>query len=611
MSLLAPAALGLLTLSVPLVVLYMLKSRRRRVEVPSVALWRAEEQNVSAALPWQRLTITAALILQLIALSLFALLLARPFFREETLLGPHTVMVIDTSGSMGMAGRLDAAKARAVALAADASETQLVSVVEAGPRPRVLVAFSRDPEAVISAVESLRPTGGTEDLSGAVRLARGLTSPDRPTSLLLLTDGGFENVLDEPVADATHVRFDALDDNVAVTAFGTGVPGEGGPRVFLEVTSFSNRPESVTAAITVDELRVGSLEFDLDPAESAREILPIDAGPGQAVEVTLIDHVDANPLDDRSALILSGGTDLAATVLGAGSPFLDALLDSVDGIRPAVGVAPDIVVFDGGDASIIDRPAWVIAPETPPPGVEIQGRLDNPVVTFQRPSEPILEGLDFSELVVGEAQIPLGAGWLTLVGAGDVPLIMLGEVNGHRVVYFTFDLVRSNLPVQVTFPILGARILDWLGGSRVATVATAAAGTALPLSTPPGGTARITFPDATERTLGPEILQLTDTMLPGVYRVIYEDADGTPAGSAIAARQFAVAESPGASRSVLTSGAAATTAEEGTLVREWAPWILPALLVLVLSEWWVAYGRPRPRRADEAAGDRGRVGAAP
>ena len=268
-------------------------------------------------------------------------------------------------------------------------------------------------------------------------------------------------------------------------------------------------------------------------------------------------------------------------------------------------------MFDGGDASIVDRPAWIIAPETPPPGLEIQGRLDNPVVTFQRPSEPILEGLDFSDLVVAEAQIPLGAGWLTLVGAGDVPLIMLGDVNGHRVVYFTFDLVRSNLPVQVTFPVLGARILDWLGGSRVATVATASAGTGLPLATPQGGTARITMPDGTERRIGAEVLQFTDTMLPGVYRVIYEDADGAPAGSVVAARQFVAAESPGASRAVLTTGAAATTAEEGTLLREWAPWILALLLLVVLIEWWVAYGRPRPRRAVEVAGDRPRVGAAP
>jgi len=610
MSFLAPSALALLSLAIPLVVLYMLRSRRRRVEVPSVKLWAAEEENVSAALPWQRLTITAALLMQLLALALFAFLLARPFFREETLLGPHTVMIIDTSGSMATAGRLDAAKARATALAVDASDAQLVSVVEAGPRPRVLVAFSRDPEAVRNAIGSLEAGGGTEDLPGALRLARGLTSPDRPTTVLLLTDGGFENVLDEPIADATHVRFDAIDDNVAITAFGTGVAGEGGPRVFIELSSFSNRPESVTVEMTVDGLRIGTVDFDLDAGESAREIVPVDAGPGQAVEVRLLDHEDANPLDDRSALILSGGADLSATVLGEGSPFLDALLRSVEGIRPAIGEAPDIVIFDGGNASIIDRPAWVIAPAEPPPGLTIEGRLDNPVVTFQRSSEPILDGLDFSELAIGEAQIPVGAGWLTLVGAGDVPLVMLGEVNGHRVVYFTFDLVRSNLPVQVTFPILGARILDWLGGSRVATVATGAAGTPLPLSIPVGGTARIAMPDGSVRDVGSEVLAFTDTTSPGVYEVSYLNAAGESAGSAIAARQFVSVESPGPNRAILTTGAAATTADEGTLLREWAPLILAALLVIVLIEWWVAYGRPMPGQHARDRRDGTQVGAA-
>jgi hypothetical protein len=599
MSLLAPAALGLISLAIPLVVLYMLRSRRRRVDVPSVALWAAEEQNVSAALPWQRLTITAALILQLLALVLFAILLSRPFFREETLLGPHTVMVIDTSGSMAMAGRLDAAKARADALAGDASEAQLISVVEAGPRPRVLVAFSRDPEAVRTAVASLEAGGGSEDLAGALRLARGLTTPDRPTTVLFLTDGGFENVLEEPVADATHVRFDAVDDNVAITAFGTGVVGEGGPRVFVEITSFSNRPESGTAELTVDGLRAATIEYELDAGASTREIVPIDAGPGQEVEVRLVETADANSLDDRSALILSGGADLSATVLGEGSPFLDALLGSVEGIRPAVGEPPDIVVYDGGDASLVDRPSWIIDPAVPPPGLTIEGRIDNPVVTFQRPSEPILDGLDFSDLVVGEAQIPVGAGWLTLVGAGDVPLIMLGEVNGHRVVYFTFDLVRSNLPVQVTFPILGARILDWLGGSRISTVATAAAGTPLPLATPVGGSASIVFPDGTERTIGSDVITFTDTTEPGLYAVQYLDAEGAAAGSVVAARQFVSAESAGSSRSILTTGRAATTPEEGTLLREWGPTILVVLLIVVLIEWWVAYGRPRPGRTVE------------
>ena len=105
MNFLVPSALALFSLAVPLVVLYMLRSRRQRFEVPSVLLWAGEEQFVSAALPWQRLKITGALLLQLLALLAFAVVLGRPFYREQTLLGPHTVMLIDSSGSMAGAGR--------------------------------------------------------------------------------------------------------------------------------------------------------------------------------------------------------------------------------------------------------------------------------------------------------------------------------------------------------------------------------------------------------------------------------------------------------------------------------------------------------------------------
>jgi hypothetical protein len=596
MSFLAPAALGLISLAIPLVVLYMLRSRRRRLEVPSVRMWEDEEQFVSAALPWQRLKITAALLLQLLALIAFAVLLARPFFREETLLGPHTVLVMDTSGSMAMAGRLDAARDEARRLAADASADQLVSVVEAGSRPRVLVAFSRDPEAIRAAVDGLQAGGGVQDLAGALRLARGLATPDRPTSLLVMSDGGLDGELEEPISGARHLTFDAVDDNVAITGFGTGVPGEGGARVFLEVSSFSNRREVVTAELRVDGLRVATVDVDLEPGARQQEIVALDAGPGQTVEVELVEHEDALALDDRSAIVLGGGTDLAVTVVGESSPFLAALVAALEGIRPAAGEPPDVAIIDGASAADVDRPAWLIAPDPPPPGVRITGRLDNPVVTFQRSAEPLLDGLDLSELAIAEADIIEAAGWLPLVSAGDVPLVLLGEVGGHRTVYFTFDLVRSNLPVQVSFPILGARILEYLGGSRVATAATAAAGTAIPLAPPPGAVATVAGPDGSVRTLAEGVVAFDATDRPGVYTIEYTSDDGTVVGSVVAARQFVASESPGPSRLIITSAGEDVASEETSLLREWGPAILAGLLTLVLLEWWVAYGRPLPRR---------------
>lgn len=596
MNFLAPAALAALALSIPLVVLYMLRSRRRRLEVPSVRLWEGEEEYVSASIPWQRLKITGALLLQLLAIAAFAFLLARPFFREETLLGPHTVLVIDTSGSMGMAGRLEAAKNQAIELAADADEEQLISVVEAGSRAKVLVAFSRDPVAITEAVEGIAAGGGTSDLGGAVRLARGLATPDRPTRTLLLTDGGVGGELDEPLVDTRHLSFDGLADNIGIAAFGTTGTGQGGTRMFLEIASFSGNREEVTAELTVDGLSAGTVTAALEPGGRAREVIPVDAGPGQVVAVRLLDHTDGLPLDDSATVVLQGGVDLSTAVIGEGSRFLDALLDSIPGVRRAAGEPPEIVVLDRTDASLVDRPAWIIAPTKPPAGLTVLGRLENPVVTYQRPGEPILEGLDFSDLSIAEAQIVDSFGWLPLMSAGDVPLIMMGDVDGQRVIYFTFALNRSNLPVQVSFPILGARIVEWLAGSQAAVAATAPAGTPIDLAGPAGTTPRVIRPDGTTVDLPTGTLRYEETAVPGAYRVEFRDPQGEVVSTLATARLFVTSESSGPARTIATVVETEADAGEVSLLREWAPLITALLLAIVLLEWWVAYGRPIPFR---------------
>ncbi len=261
-----------------------------------------------------------------------------------------------------------------------------------------------------------------------------------------------------------------------------------------------------------------------------------------------------------------------------------------------------MIIVDGGDAGIVDRPAWLVAPQVPPAGVTITGRLEQPIITYQRPGEPILEGLDLSDIAIAEADIVEAPGWLPLVRAGEVPIVLLGEVDGHRSIYFTFDLARSNLPVQVTFPILGARVLDWLGGSRVAATSTAPAGTPIGLAPPAGGSAVITTPGGESATVGAEFTTFTATETPGIYTVEYIDSAGSVVGSALAARQFVATEAMGDSRQISTTLDESAAGAEGSLLREWAPQILAALLAIILIEWWVAFGRPRPRFRRSDAG---------
>jgi Ca-activated chloride channel family protein len=206
----------------------------------------------------------------------------------------------------------------------------------------------------------------------------------------------------------------------------------------------------------------------------------------------------------------------------------------------------------------------------------------------------MLADVDLSNLVIAEADIVDAPGWLPLVKAGDVPLVLLGEAEGHRAVYFTFDLTESNLPVQVSYPILGARILRYLGGQDLASQLPGPAGQPIALAPPPGYTTLVTTPSGVTRELPATVGLFDDTTTPGIYRVIYKSDTGEVRPGLTVVRQFVAAESAGASRSIATEPLALAAADSTAVVSEWTWLLLPVLLGLMLIEWWVGHGAPRP-----------------
>lgn len=593
MRFLVPAALGLAALAGPLVVLYMLRSKRRTQPVASTLLWRQVGEPVSSAVPWRPLKFTTLLLLQLLILVLFVLSLARPFAAEATVLGPHTVFVLDTSGSMAMADRFEQARQAALNMAMDVSDANLASVVEAGPDPRVLVAFSGDGEAVAEAIRSLRPGGGVEDMSTAVRLARGLAAPDRATTVVIFSDGGQVPLSEEPVIGATHLIFDDRAANLAISGFDAEPSAEGAARVFIQVQNHGPDDRDVTVSFEVDELPGGSVDMTVPGLDVSRQVVPVAAGPGSTLTARLTGTSDALPLDDQADLVIGGGAARTVAVSGQGSPYLTALLGSTPGIvlidEPA---GADLHIVDGGPLPEIDRPTWLLRTESTPEGLELQGLERNLAVTFSRPGDPVLDGVDLSEVVIAEAQATESITWLPLASSGSTPLILLGEVNGHRVVYTTFDLVHSNLPVQVAFPILGANLLQWLGGGEAGSVSTEPAGAPISLVTPTGSRARVTLPGGELREVASDAGSFLDTDQPGIYRVEYVDESGTVTPGQVAVRRFVTTESSGPAREISVAAGPGGEGEEAFLIREWAPWVIAAALALMAFEWWVAHQRP-------------------
>jgi hypothetical protein len=182
------------------------------------------------------------------------------------------------------------------------------------------------------------------------------------------------------------------------------------------------------------------------------------------------------------------------------------------------------------------------------------------------------------------------------------PLLLAGELNGHRIAILPFRLQESDLPLQIAFPVLMANITAWLNPGRAFD-----AGDGFlpgdPISLSPGaGTSAIAIrkPDNSVWTteVGEEAPVFTGADLLGLYEVNLRDAGGErPAGS-FAVNLFTQSESAVQPADSIQVGQkiVQSTEQEKVGQRELWPWLVAMAFMVLLVEWWVYYrGARLPR----------------
>jgi hypothetical protein len=619
----APLAFALAALAAPIIVLYMLRSRRARTPVSSTMLWDIGQRNVSASAPWQPLRFSWLLFLQLLALLLVVLAVARPARPTSVPLADHTVLIVDTSASM-QAGdhgrtRLESAKRAALRAVGQLAPGKLMSVVDAGPRARVVLTGSSDRRSLVEAISSLHATDGSTDASGAFALGQSLEEPDTPTILHFYSDGGVR-AEDRAVAPGilAHIPIGSPEGNVGVTRLSVA-PRGGGWDAFVRLVNTGTLAADASLVLEADGQRVDVQAVRLDP-QAARDVtltIPrttatrivarlenIRAGSDVTGDVAA-DDIDALSVDDRAYAVLDRGAATRVLLVTPGNVFIESLLKSIPGavVTTSAKAVPargyTLVIYDRVDPPAkLDASALVIAAPHGAPGVTVAGSVARPIVSFVQPRDEIVSHVDLSRVAIRSAQKISAPDARTLVAAGDDPLLVVGVPNGRRLAYLGFDLRESNLPVQVAFPLLFGNLTTWLSQGEGPNRATLVAGDPLPLRVPghadrlvvetPGGgsitraTARAAF-DETEHA--------------GFYRVRYFSASDE-----IGQETFAV-NVPSLESSLTPRPITGKLAERGgamtrlTGLRAFGPGILAFGLLVLLLEWWVAHGRPRRRFA--------------
>ena len=505
MSLSAPLGLLAAAFVAPLVVWYLLRARRPRVDVSSTWLWREDDGSVTAALPWQRFRGDVTFWLVLLAILVAAVALARPALPTRTVLGDHTILLMDSSASMLAVEdgptRLELARREAERLVEGVGPGQLVSVVEAGPRARVLLSASADANAVRRALGQVDLSEAAADLGDAFTLAAALQRPGQDTVVHLLTDGELPAEHAASAPDGLRVTsVGSATDNLAVTRLQAVTTTTGRASAFVEVRNFGQTPADALVDLRVDGVTVDTEQVSL-PARGSQTVLsdvavvPAQQADHAVLTATLVtEDGDALALDDTAAVVVTGATALRVLVAGPGNVFIESALAAAGAeVRTAPTVPDelagiDLLVVDGVDGPARPPvPTLYVAPTSTAAGIEQLQEVERPVVTFQAPEAALLADVDLSSIAIAAARPAEAPGFEALVAGPDGVLVAAGRVDGRRVLHVGFDLRDSNLPLDVAWPVLVGNVLTELAGADAR--APAVVGAEVDLQPPPGATA--------------------------------------------------------------------------------------------------------------------------
>ncbi|MCL6640331.1 MAG: BatA domain-containing protein, partial [Candidatus Rokubacteria bacterium] len=463
----APAALWWLLLVPLIVLLYMLRARRQVQPVPSTLLWERATRDLIARLPVRRLERSLLLLLQVIAVALVALALARPSVALPGLAGDAVVLVVQAGVSMQATdeapSRLAAAQAAARAMLGRLGSRQAAAVVVAGRRPVLAHDFSTDRGALAATIAGLRASDARSAADAAVALARELRADGRPARVHLFGD--------HPPAtpDVVWHRVGRGAPNAAITRVALRA-ASAGTHLLVRVEAFGGEGPPRRLTVSAGGRTLAARAVRLTPGASVAEVFDLPAVEGELV--VRLEGRDALAADDRAVLLAGRAGRPRVLVVGAPNPPLDAALAAVptggvtraDRLAPAEWARADLIVLDGLQPLMLPPGAYLLLGtlgENLPAAVE--GTARDQVVRRTAATHPVTRLADLRGVRVASAVI-LRPRAGTVLAEGDVPLAWAYEGHGLRVVVLPFLLEQSDLALHPGFPVMVANAVAWLAG---------------------------------------------------------------------------------------------------------------------------------------------------
>jgi len=605
-------------MAIPIILLYMLRLRRREVTISSTFLWRQVLQDAEANTPWQRLRRNILLLLQLLILAFLVFALARPYLTVPTVSTGQITLLLDASASMnatdvsGGITRFESAKRLAGNIINTLPEGDTMTIIRVAQIPEVLIATSTDKNQLRTALAEAQPSIAQSDWDSALSLAAGKSAVINQT-LVIIGDGGLPENISLEGLDATvrYLPVGESSENVGISALATRRLVNNPPELFAQITNYGFREARMILTLWVDGERFTSRTVQI-PAKSNLPFIATLPDAFVTVYATISQSVNATTDDylavDNTAYTVSGASSQRRVLLvTSGNLYIEQVLRSLPNVQTvrtdgATGIPADydLYIFDGimpdvlpeGDLFFVNPPNGNVYFSL---GAENE-TTEAPILLL--PNDPRLRYVDVSQLHLLKFREVVNINWATpLLAVAGGAILYAGETDGRQVAIMPFDLRESDLPLQISYPVLMANLLEWFTPRTALTlVDSAQVGDVIPV-TPPlsADTIRITAPNESN----PQTIQITsptvvfaNTLTTGIYRLELLEGGDVVGDQPFAVNLFSQQESditPVPVEEFAIAGTTLLTTEQEEIGQQelWGVFALLALLFLLIE--WITY----------------------
>lgn len=479
-----PFSFFLLLGAIPLIVLLnTLGPKGHKVSTTTLFLWeRVLKKRPMGKRFGRLLKKNLLLILQILIALILIAALADPWLLHQGGIKGDIVAVVDLSASMkakALSGsRFEAARKELLSLIDAIPTDQRMMVIGAGPTPRVLSPFTADKKRLKNLASTVQPTDAPAQVKEAILFAHSFLKRGSHDRVIVFSDGAFDGANQLPWG-SPHLRLVGIDGknhNVGITGFDLRrLPAR--PlryEIMVSVRNFSSR--SVRAPL---DLKIGGRSWTKEqlniPAHENQVLIYPYRGPLEGRLTARLDIQDDFLTDNLAFLFVPESSPVRVLYVGKGNPFLERLFRSMRYVQvtseerwapedSSQRVDPyDVVILDGIPSPSLTEGNFILI-NTVAKGMplEVRGKLSGPRVLPAVTRDPLMEGLRLDDLYIREALhlVPKGEG-VTLARSGEGPLIVAFQRGRLKTVVLGFDLLATDLPFRVAFPIFFTNVFDW------------------------------------------------------------------------------------------------------------------------------------------------------